>query len=125
MSSERVQRLIDDLLDDVEDAVERQDWSRVLDLTDNILEVDPGNEDALAFETMAERNDEGEPWLGDVVRTLIGIAFVLSVYMLPTGIAMLRNKHNKMSIFALNLFLGWTFIGWVVALVWGIAPRGD
>jgi hypothetical protein len=23
-----------------------------------------------------------------------------------------------MAIFVLNLFLGWTFVGWVVALVW-------
>jgi hypothetical protein len=29
-----------------------------------------------------------------------------------------RAKKNCRAIFALNLFLGWTFIGWVVALVW-------
>lgn len=38
------------------------------------------------------------------------------IYFLPTIIG--RNKENSTSILMLNLFLGWTFIGWVVALVW-------
>ena len=52
---------------------------------------------------------------------LIGIiAFIISlaVYFLPTIVAILRKKRNALAIFLLNLFLGWTFIGWVVALVW-------
>ena len=32
----------------------------------------------------------------------------------------LRNKRNKMAIFALNFFLGWTLVGWVVSLVWSL-----
>lgn len=42
---------------------------------------------------------------------LIGIIFV---YFAPT---MMADKHNRGSVFMLNLFLGWTFIGWVIALV--------
>ena len=52
---------------------------------------------------------------------LIGIiTFIISlaVYFLPTIVAILRKKRNALAIFLLNLFLGWTFIGWVVALVW-------
>jgi hypothetical protein len=30
-------------------------------------------------------------------------------------------KHNAGAIFALNLLLGWTLVGWVVALVWALA----
>lgn len=37
-------------------------------------------------------------------------------YFLPTLIG--QRKSNARAIFVLNLFLGWTFIGWVVALVW-------
>tara|TARA_B100000427_G_C15357005_1_gene528096 strand:- start:210 stop:455 length:246 start_codon:yes stop_codon:yes gene_type:complete len=48
---------------------------------------------------------------------LVGIVFIsFIIYFLPTLIGM--NKRNGCAIFVLNLFLGWTFIGWVVALVW-------
>lgn len=48
------------------------------------------------------------------------IVFILSLalYFLPTIIALLRGHRNALAIFLLNFFLGWTFIGWVVALVW-------
>ncbi|HEY8967502.1 MAG TPA: superinfection immunity protein [Puia sp.] len=50
------------------------------------------------------------------------ILFVLLVpYFLPTIIAILRQKTNTGSIFALNLLLGWSLIGWVVALVWALS----
>jgi Superinfection immunity protein len=47
---------------------------------------------------------------------LLGICFF--VYFLPTFFAFSRNHHNRAAILVLNLFLGWTFIGWVIALVW-------
>ena len=40
------------------------------------------------------------------------------VYFLPTIVALLREKYDRVSIFLLNLFLGWTVIGWIVAMVW-------
>ena len=52
---------------------------------------------------------------------VIGIIILLSLYFLPTIIAFMRNKENKISILALNLFLGWTLIGWVLSLVWALA----
>ena len=124
MPSERVQEQIENLLDDAEDAVEQHDWQQVLKLTDAILEVDPENEDALSFERMAETVEE-ESWVEEIFREVVGLVFILTIYMLPTGIAMLRNKRNKLSIFSLNLLLGWTLVGWVVALVWGVSHRGD
>jgi hypothetical protein len=53
--------------------------------------------------------------------SLIGIiVFIISLafYFLPTIVAVIRKKRNALAIFLLNLFLGWTFIGWVVAIVW-------
>ena len=60
-------------------------------------------------------------------RQLIGVAIcILSFgYLVPFGVALIRNKRNKLSIFALNLLLGWTLGGWVIALVWGLSARGD
>lgn len=40
----------------------------------------------------------------------------LAFYFLPTIIG--RNKSFAMQLFILNLLLGWTFLGWVIALVW-------
>lgn len=41
-------------------------------------------------------------------------------YFLPAMIAWTNGRRNTSAIFALNFFLGWTLIGWVVALVWSL-----
>jgi hypothetical protein len=43
---------------------------------------------------------------------LIGVA----IYFVPSLIAAARHTHNATGIFMLNLFLGWTGIGWFIAL---------
>jgi len=47
--------------------------------------------------------------------------FFLALYFLPTLIASGRHLHNRAPIAVFNLFLGWTFIGWLAALIWAIA----
>jgi hypothetical protein len=42
----------------------------------------------------------------------------LALYFMPAIIAANRNHHNTLAISALNLFLGWSFLGWVAAFVW-------
>lgn len=49
---------------------------------------------------------------------IFGLGFVL--YFLPTIIAFARSKHDSVAILVLNFFLGWTAIGWIVALVWAL-----
>jgi Superinfection immunity protein len=50
--------------------------------------------------------------------TLAGLAFALGLLFLPSLIAM-RHRHPHLpAIFLVNLFLGWTFIGWAAALIW-------
>ena len=46
------------------------------------------------------------------------LLLALILYFCPTGIAFRRGHHNRNAIFVLNLFLGWTLLGWVAALVW-------
>jgi hypothetical protein len=41
---------------------------------------------------------------------------LILLYFLPTIIG--REKRDAAGIILLNLFLGWTVIGWVIALVW-------
>ena len=50
--------------------------------------------------------------------TGFAVALILGIYFLPDWIAQSRGHPNRGSIFILNLFLGWTFLGWVAALVW-------
>lgn len=50
----------------------------------------------------------------------IFMLLVLGGYFLPTIIAKGRKRPNTGAIFALNLFVGWTLIGWVIALVWAL-----
>ena len=54
----------------------------------------------------------------------IGITVIilsLIIYFLPSIIAIFRSKSNTAAIVVLNLFLGWTFIGWLVALIWAVS----
>ena len=52
------------------------------------------------------------------VAGLIGLFIGVLLYFLPFVVAVNRGHKNATAIFVLNLFLGWTMIGWVVALVW-------
>ena len=51
---------------------------------------------------------------------LIFLVIILAVYFLPTIIAKSRNKRNTVAIFVLNLLLGSSGIGWIIALVWSV-----
>jgi T4 superinfection immunity protein/zinc ribbon protein len=43
----------------------------------------------------------------------------LFLYFLPAYLA--RNKSNFTAILVLNVLTGWTFIGWVIALIWALS----
>ncbi|HTQ87464.1 MAG TPA: superinfection immunity protein [Candidatus Solibacter sp.] len=58
------------------------------------------------------------PDAGEAFVELILFLLGLFVYFIPTLVA--RRKRNSAAIFVLNLFLGWTLVGWVVALVWAL-----
>jgi hypothetical protein len=45
----------------------------------------------------------------------------LALYLLPAWISYARGMADRWSVFFLNLFLGWTLIGWVVALCWAVS----
>jgi Superinfection immunity protein len=47
----------------------------------------------------------------------IGVLGLLG-YLLPALVALWRQNRQWRAITVLNLLLGWTFVGWVVALVW-------
>jgi hypothetical protein len=49
---------------------------------------------------------------------LLILGILLGMYFLPSGVAAMRSHRQAIAIFMLNIFLGWTVIGWVGALVW-------
>ncbi len=55
--------------------------------------------------------------MNDITFFLI-VIFVFVIYFLPWFIANDRKHPNASAIGILNLLLGWTFLGWVIALVW-------
>jgi hypothetical protein len=59
-------------------------------------------------------------WFFSSIFGIFGFIFSLVIYFLPTIIAFARRHRNTLAIFLVNCFLGWTFIGWVIALVWAV-----
>ena len=59
-------------------------------------------------EGAARQEQDGSDW----------VSFILIVYSLPALVAYLRKHPQRRLVGVINLFLGWTFLGWVVALVW-------
>lgn len=49
---------------------------------------------------------------------LLFFAIAAAVYFVPTIVAAHRGHPQTVSIGLLNLLLGWTLLGWVIALVW-------
>ena len=50
----------------------------------------------------------------------VGLIVLLLLYFVPSVVAFARHHHNQWAIFALNLFLGWSVLGWIGALVWSL-----
>lgn len=51
-----------------------------------------------------------------------GACFLIAfgVYFLPPVIAYIRKHKNVVPILILTVFLGWTFLGWLAALLWAL-----
>ncbi len=61
----------------------------------------------------------------DVLVGLFFLVMIVGLYFLPTLLAKEREVPNFGSIAAVNVFLGWTLVGWVVALAMALrtVPR--
>ena len=49
---------------------------------------------------------------------------IFALYFIPTIVALTRDHPSKGGIIVLNIFLGWTLIGWVVSLAWAFSSTG-
>lgn len=46
--------------------------------------------------------------------------FLMVLYMTPSLIAIFRRHKDIVSILMINILLGWTMIGWIIALIWSV-----
>lgn len=58
---------------------------------------------------------------------LYGIAFLFAVgfYFIPSIIGFSRKHTNSVGIFIVNLFFGWSLIGWIVCFIWALSSKGQ
>jgi hypothetical protein len=60
----------------------------------------------------------GNPSVGFVL-----IGMIILCYFFPTIIAASRHHRNGGAIFLVNLFFGWSVLGWLIALIWSVTAN--
>ncbi len=59
----------------------------------------------------------------------MGIALLLAIlfvpYWIPTIVAFGRKHPSRGGVLALNLLVGWTFVGWVASLAWALSDASS
>ena len=48
----------------------------------------------------------------------------LLLYLLPVIIAFIRGHESRWGIFLMTLFLGWTMLFWMWAIIWSVSAKG-
>ncbi|MDR1905408.1 MAG: superinfection immunity protein [Clostridiales bacterium] len=64
--------------------------------------------------------------MGEFFGTVWGVITIIAstiIYFIPTIIALKRDHRNKVGIILLNIFLGWTFVGWIGSLIWALSKK--
>lgn len=57
--------------------------------------------------------------------TVVFFIFVLllGLYVLPSFIAFQREHKNRIPILVVNIFFGWSFVGWVACMAWSLTAQ--
>ena len=63
----------------------------------------------------------------ELIWALAFLVFLLGLYFIPTAVAFSRDARSRLFVAVINTFLGWTLVGWVVALAVAVrsAPRAQ
>ncbi len=51
------------------------------------------------------------------------LLFIVAIYLIPVFIAHSRKLEKRTSLTVISILLGWTFVAWVVCIVWGILGK--
>lgn len=63
-------------------------------------------------------NDNISFYANNTIYLILFYVVIFMIYIIPSFIANKRKHHNKIPIFLTNILLGFTIIGWIVALIW-------
>ena len=58
--------------------------------------------------------------VGEALALYVAVTVGLGVYFIPAIVATHRSHPNQAPILVVNLLLGWTLVGWTVALAWSL-----
>lgn len=58
--------------------------------------------------------------MGENLFLVVFLIAIAVLYMAPWLVAIDRNHKDRVAIAVVNFFLGWTLVGWVVALAWAV-----
>ena len=72
---------------------------------------------------MCIRDRDNSAAAAGMMVAIIIILVLALLYFVPTAVAQYRKASNTTTVFLVNLLLGWTAIGWIVALI--LAFAGD
>lgn len=66
---------------------------------------------------------EGIIMLGRIALQIVEVVFALAIYFFPAVLADRRKRHDLLTIALFNACLGWTGLGWLLALYWALQPN--
>jgi hypothetical protein len=61
--------------------------------------------------------------LDRIALQVVEVVFALAVYFLPAIIADHRKRHDIFTLALFNACVGWTIVGWLMALYWAHLPN--
>jgi Superinfection immunity protein len=51
----------------------------------------------------------------------LACVFAFVLHFLPAFLAFSRNHPSRWAILLVNIFFGWTILGWIIALIWALS----
>ena len=63
------------------------------------------------------------PGTFSLISGLVFLVILCNLYFCPAIVARKRRHRNMKALLVLNIFLGWTLLGWVGCLVWALLEQ--
>jgi hypothetical protein len=63
--------------------------------------------------------------MGQATKALLFVVFLFISYTFPILVASIRHHRDTGAIAFVNLFFGWTGLGWIIAMAWSLTGNTD